>query len=118
MTAWAPRNFSAGLLLWLAAYAIVMAALALTLLYARRQVVAQLSSPKARADWQAWKAETERQAKQPGASARRPVRSDEPPALVMLRDHFAPIMAMSLTVATFLFGFTMLVVRGVRSSSK
>ena len=118
MTAAAPSKLSAGLLLWLAAYAIVMAALAATLLYARRQVVAQLSTPQALADWQAWKAETERQAKQPGASARRPVRSDEPPALVLLRDHFAPIMGMSLTVATFLFGFMMLVVRGVRSSSK
>ena len=118
MTAAAPKKLSAGLLLWLAAYALVMVALAATLVYARRQVVAQLSSPQALADWQAWKAETERQAKQPGASARRPVRSDEPPALVLLRDHFAPIMALSLTVATFLFGFTMLVVRGVRSSSK
>ncbi|HVW36495.1 MAG TPA: hypothetical protein VHB99_04290 [Pirellulales bacterium] len=118
MTALAPSKLSAGLLLWLAAYAIVMAALAATLLYARQQVVAQLSSPQALADWQAWKAETERQAKQPVASARRPVRSDEPPALVLLRDHFAPIMAMSLTVASFLFGFMMLVVRGVRRGAK
>lgn len=118
MTAATPSKLSAGLLLWLTAYAIVMAALAATLLYARRQVVAQLSTPQALADWQAWKAETERQAQQRGASARRPVRSDEPPALVLLRDHFAPIVAMSLTVATFLFGFTMLVVRGVRSRPK
>jgi hypothetical protein len=118
MTAAESKSPSAGLLLWLAAYAILMAALAVTLLYARRQVVAQLSSPKALADWQTWKAETERQAQQPGASARRPVRSDEPPALVLLRDHFAPIMAMSLTVATFLFGFMMLVVRGVRRGAK
>jgi hypothetical protein len=118
MTAAAPKKLSTALLLWLAAYVLVMAALAAALVYARRQVVAQLSSPKALADWQAWKAETERQAKQPGASARRPVRSDEPPALVLLRDHFAPILAMSLTVATFLFGFMMLVVRGAGRASK
>ncbi|HUY92992.1 MAG TPA: hypothetical protein VMV10_29955 [Pirellulales bacterium] len=118
MSAAAARRIAPGLLLWLVAYLATMAGLAAALVYVRRQTVAQLSSPKAMADWQAWKAETERQAERPGASGRRPVRSDEPPALVLLRDHFAPIMAMSLTVATFLFGFLAMILRGAVRGSK
>ena len=105
-------------MLWLAAYLIVMAALAAGLVITRRQVVAQLSSPKARADWQAWKAETQRQAERPGLPARRPARGDEPPALVLLRDHFGAIMAMSLTLGTFMFGFLAMIVRGAVRGSK
>lgn len=112
------RRAAPGLVLWLAAYLATIGSLAAGLVYVRRQVVAQLSSPRALAEWQAWKAQTERQAQRPGLPARRAVRSNEPPALVLLRDHFAPIMAMSLTVATFLFGFLAMILRGVSRGSK
>lgn len=112
------RRMRPGLWLWLAAYLATMGSLAAGLAYVRRQAVAELSTPRARAEWQAWKAETERQAQRPGPPARRAVRSDEPPALVLLRDHFAPILAMSLTVATFLFGFLALILQGVLRGSK
>lgn len=116
-----PARPSAGALTsflpWLAAYAVLLAAIAVSLAYARRQVVARLSTAKARAEWQAWKAETEKQARSPGPVKRREVRSDEPPALVLLRDHFGTMLAMSLTVASCFFVFLMIVVRGMRKSS-
>ena len=118
MSATSPRRHFSTWAPWLTAYLLMMAALAAGLVYARRQVVAQLSSPKARADWQAWKAETLRQAERPGLPSRRPVRSDEPPALVLFRDHFGAILAMSLTVTTFMFGFLTMVARGAWRGSK
>lgn len=118
MSAAPAGKLAPGLLVWLIAYLATMGALAAALVYVRRQVIAQLSRPQALADWQAWKAETERQAERPGLPARRAVRSNQPPALILLRDHFAPIMAMSLIVATFLFGFLALILRGVLRGAK
>jgi hypothetical protein len=45
------------------------------------------------------------------------VQSDEPPTLVLLRDHFGVVVAMSLTVASCLFGFLMLVIRGAKKQA-
>jgi hypothetical protein len=105
-----------GYLPWLVAYIALMVAIGAVLAYARRQVIAQLDTPEARAQWQAWKAETEKQAQSAGPVARRKVHSDEPPALVLLRDHFATIAAMSLTVASCFFIFLMIVVRGTKKT--
>lgn len=101
---------------WLAAYALVMTAVPASLAYARRHVIANLGTAQARAEWQVWKTETEKQANSPGPVKRRKVRSDEPPALVLFRDHFGAIVAMSLTVANCFFAFLMIVVRGQRKS--
>jgi hypothetical protein len=117
MNAGAPRKLAPGLLLWLAAYLALLAVISTGLVYVRRQMVAELSSPQALADWLAWKAETERQAGSPGLPARRQVQSDEPPTLILLRDHFGVVVAMSLTAASCLFGFLMLVVRGTKKQA-
>lgn len=101
---------------WLIGYIVMAAAVISLLVYARQQTIAQLDTPEARAQWQAWKAETERQANSQGPVTRRKVQSDEPPALVLLRDHFATIVGMSLTVASCFFLFLMLIVRGVRKT--
>jgi hypothetical protein len=113
----APRKLGPGLLLWLAAYLTMLALIATALVYVRRQKVAELSTPQALADWQDWKAETERQAGSPGLPSRRPVHSDEPPTLILLRDHFGVVVAMSLTVASCLFGFLMVVIRGAQKQA-
>ena len=47
----------------------------------------------------------------------RPVHSDEPPTLILLRDHFGVVVAMSLTVASCLFGFLMVVIRGTQKQA-
>jgi hypothetical protein len=48
---------------------------------------------------------------------RRPPQSDEPPALVLMRESFAAIVAVCLIVATICFGFFMLVARGMSRGS-
>jgi hypothetical protein len=49
--------------------------------------------------------------------ARRAVQSREPPALVLLRDHFGAVLGTSLLVAGVLFGFLTLTVRGTIKGS-
>jgi len=117
MTGGAPRRPSLGLVLWAAAYLVLLTVLSTALVYARGEKVAELSSPQALADWEAWKAETQRQASLPGLPSRRPVHSNEPPTLILLRDHFAVVLGMSLTVASCLFGFLMFVIRGAQKQA-
>jgi hypothetical protein len=102
------------LIVWLVAYAVLVAAIALLLVHVRRRAIESLSGPEARAEWQRWKEDEERRhADELGPVRRRPPTSVEPPALVLLRDSFPGILAVSLLVVTFLFGFAMLVMRGM-----
>jgi hypothetical protein len=102
-------------LLWFAAYLMTMAALILALVVVRGRVVANLSSPESLADWQRWKDETQQESgtTNVGPVQRIPVKSDEPPALILMRDYFAAILAVALLISSFLFGFLMIVIRGV-----
>jgi hypothetical protein len=100
------------LILWLVGYVLTMAALVVGMLLARQVVVANFSSPEALAEWRQWKAETERMRQQGGPVQRRAVTSDEPPALVLMRDSFIPILAGSVAIGSFLFAFLAFTIRG------
>jgi flagellar biosynthesis/type III secretory pathway M-ring protein FliF/YscJ len=99
-------------MLWLAGW---LATLAVTfwLLWAVRQnVIAELSRPEAQADWQRWKEdETARQQRDDAPVRRRAPKSDEPPALVLMRDSFPAIAGVALSVVTICYGFVMLAFR-------
>lgn len=95
----------------LVAYVATMAALVAALLFARRHVIATLDTPEARRQWRAWREQTQKQPED-GAVARRPVATDEPPALILLRDHFAAILVTTLAIGSFLFAFVAFVARG------
>ena len=99
-------------LLLLLAYLVTMTALISALFAARRSALATLDTPEGRQDWRAWKAEVERQKKSGGPVERRPVRGDEPPAVILLRDRFPVIVAMSVVIGSFLFAFLAFVTLG------
>lgn len=100
-------------LCWLVAYAAAMTVLVTALTVARRRIVAKLDTPEARQQWQVWKEHTLRQQKESGGAVqRRPIRSDEPPALILLRDRFPAIVASSVLIGSFLFAFFAFVARG------
>jgi hypothetical protein len=65
-----------------------------------------------------WKADAVKQDGSAGTVARRAPKSDEPPMLVLLRDHYAVIVAASLTFYTFLFGLALFIGRGLWHSSR
>jgi hypothetical protein len=101
-------------LVWFAAWLAMMAVVWWLLSVARQRVIADLSRPEAQADWQQWKEDETARHNDPNAPVRRrPPKSDEPPALVLMRDNFAAILGVCLVVATICFGFAMLVLRGV-----
>jgi hypothetical protein len=64
-----------------------------TMLKARDWALAQLSTPESIANWQTWRDDVAKQQANPGPVARRTPKSTEPPALVLMRDHFAVSMA-------------------------
>lgn len=102
---------------WFAAYIVYLGVGGWALANARSAVVAELSRPEAIDEWRNWKAETKKMSERPGSTYRRPVKSDEPPALVLLRDHFGAIQATSWAIATFLFAFGWLLVKSRRRAN-
>ncbi len=89
---------------WLAAYLIIMGTILWGLHAARQSVLAKFSDPATLAAWQAWAEETRHPAGDEPV-ARRPVKSDEPPSLVLMRDHFRVIQVVSVSIGSFLFAF-------------
>ncbi|HVX14246.1 MAG TPA: hypothetical protein VHC22_23875 [Pirellulales bacterium] len=106
------RKFGRAHVVWLVAYAALMAGLVAGLVIVRRRVLAALDTPAARAEWQAWKEQTAREQHQAVPVRRRPVTSDEPPALILLRDRFPVIVVTSLVIGSFLFAFLAFVMQG------
>lgn len=106
-----PRQTRWGLL-WLAVYATLMALTVWGLAWSRQRVLLRFGTPDAVAEWRRWAAET-RQPDPGQPVARRPVKADEPPSLVLMRDHFTAILAVSLVVASMVFAFLSFVAWGV-----
>jgi hypothetical protein len=77
----------------------------------RRMALEQLSTPEAKAEWEAWR-QSEPNIKDVGGVKRRPPTSTEPPALVLLRDHFGVMLFGALFFSSLLFAALMLAVRG------
>lgn len=112
------KKIRPGIVLVVVCYLLTVAALVWGLIQARRHVIATLGTPEAKAEWQIWKAETERQAKEPGPVRRKPVKSDEPPLLILLRDHFAGVALGVATITSFLYAFCVVIARGLTSGRR
>jgi hypothetical protein len=73
-------------------------------LYAwRGQRLAEVSTPEARRQWEAFREDVRRQAEQPGPVKRKVPKSVEPPELVWLRD-YAPLAATAWVVLAGVLG--------------
>ena len=108
-----PFQFSLG---WLLAYLTVMAAISAGLAYGRRQALATYGTPEAKTEWEDWKRDATKMAQGSGPVSRRAPKSLEPPALILMRDHFAACLALALVLSTVLFGTFMFFLRGALSS--
>lgn len=108
------RAGSWALCAWLGGYVVLLAALLTGLFYARQRTLDALAAPQALAAHRAWKRETERQS-QPdyaGPVRRKAVVVDEPPGLILMRDHFPVILLVNALVASVLYGFLAVALRG------
>ncbi len=101
-------------LIWLAVYLLTMGAIVGGLVYARESSLAKFASPEAQADWETFRAEMQRLSKdQTAPVARRPPEAEQPPTMLLLRDHFVSCVLISLLLSSALFFTVMVMVRGV-----
>jgi hypothetical protein len=102
---------------WLVAYAAVQAAVVVATFKARDWAIEQLATPKSQADWQTWRDDVKRQQGQPGPIQRRVPKSNEPPALVLMRDHFGVSFVAAVLFSTILYWVFAWFVTGVMRPS-
>ncbi|HVU85880.1 MAG TPA: hypothetical protein VHD36_01065 [Pirellulales bacterium] len=114
----APRSPLRALIPWLIAYVVVVATVLAALRYGREMVITRMGDPESVAAWQRWAEETRRPVAPGEPVERRPVKSDEPPALVLMRDHFGSVQAVSLVIGTFLFCFLGFLGHGIWSQGR
>jgi hypothetical protein len=107
-------RFSVALVICLVVYLGGAVGIVFALKNARTDAIESLSTPEEQARWQKWKADA---AQQGGPVARRPPKSDEPPTLVLLRDHFGVLVVASLVFYTFLFALAVFLGQGMMRGS-
>lgn len=102
-----------GWLRWFVGYVALLLATVWGLTRVREWTLRELSTPAANQSWQDWKqAESQRQAQTDEPVRRRIPRSGEPPALILMRESFPVIVVTCGAMATFLYGFLVVLVRG------
>ena len=106
-------------LAWLIVYLAMIAALVFAILDVRQRTLASFDTPEQRALWAEWKNE----APQVGRSHKNPVehpepKADEPPGLLLMRDHFPVVISAGVIFGSLLFGVTMVLIRGIFSRKR
>ena len=104
-------------LAWLIVYLVTITALVLTILDVRQTTLASHGTDEKQQHWAEWKTE----APQVGRSHKNPVehpepKAEEPPALILMRDHFAVVIGGGLLFGSLLFGSIMVAIRGIFAS--
>ena len=109
-----PFQFSLG---WLLAYCTVMGLVLGGLVYGRSQALATYGSEEAQSEWDTWRGDAKQMADGSGPVKRRAPKSPQPPALVLMRDHFAACVGLAVLLSSVLFVTFMFFIRGALRSS-
>jgi hypothetical protein len=100
------------------AYLLVMAGVLLGLMRARQWTIAVYGSPSAETQWQSFRQDVARQAERRAPVSRREPKSEEPPALVLMRDYFGVCALIAVGLTSALFGTLAFFVGGVLSQAR
>jgi hypothetical protein len=108
---------------WLAAYAIYVVAIVGGMFYARSWVLAEYDTPEAKAEWAEWQKKARSESKKwnkehSGPVDRRAPTSEEPPALIMMRDYFGTWLFGAVFFGSLLFGTLAITIRGAFSGDQ
>lgn len=95
-----------------ALYGLMLAGVAGGMFQLRRAALAIYGTPQAQAEWEAWRQAAREMAGPSGPVRRRPPASPQPPALVLMRDHFGVCLAGALLLASVLFGTLLYLAQG------
>lgn len=96
---------------WIAGYLLMLAAIAYGLNHYRTSAVAHYGTDAAGAKWQTWRQAADSLGRD-GPVEREAPESVEPPALVLMRDHFAACLGISLLLSSCLYVWFVVSVRG------
>jgi hypothetical protein len=109
------RRLSIADLLWLTLLLAMLAAVAGGMFHVRDSVL-QSADAESQQDWEKWREAVKEGQDDKGPVQRRVPKSQEPPALVLLRDHFAVCLTIALVLSLVLFGTFIIFARGVMNS--
>jgi hypothetical protein len=98
-----PVSLSPCLLVLVAGYVLLLGAILWSLTAARKWALAELATPESIRQWEAWREDVRQQEQQSGPVRRRVPKSDEPPALVLMRDYFAVSLVGAVLFMTLLY---------------
>lgn len=84
--------------------------------YMRSVAMAIYGTPQAQTEWDTWRDDVKELEKQPYLIKRRVPKSEEPPALVLMRDYFGVCLSVAVVLSSVLFGTFMMLVRGAMKS--
>lgn len=85
---------------------LIVAATLLVMARVRTWAIEEMATPAGRRQWNAWREAARQQAEQAGPVRRRVPTSDEPPVVVLLRDHFATSAAATAAFLSILVWLT------------
>jgi hypothetical protein len=102
---------------WLVVYLADLVAIVAGMFWARQITLRTMDTPEAREQWRAWRESPPNQDSD-GPVRRRPPNSTEPPALLLVRDHFAVILSGAVLFGSLLFAAIMLAARGAFAKGK
>jgi len=105
------RGFPATTCLWFGLYLGMLGAITCGLRTYRAWATREFASMEAAEDWQKWRSDAAK-LNERGPVTRRAPMSTEPPALVLMRDHFAACLGISLLLSSMLFLTFMVAIRG------
>ena len=108
MLAISRRNVS-----WLGVFVTLILVLTWGLLRARHNALIALGTEQAQGNWQQWRDAASQQTSTAGPVQRQVPKSEEPPALVLLRDHFATSWLILAVLTSLVFATLIWMIRGV-----
>ena len=108
-----PFQFS---LAWLLAYITAMALVCGGMVYGRWAAIQTYGTEAESIHWLQWRFHVATSSEREPVERRIP-QSHEPPALVLMRDHFASCLSLAIVLSSVLFGTFMIFVRGALASA-
>lgn len=97
--------------LWFVAWIAMLGGITFGMQRYRATAMETYGTSQASSDWQEWR-DAAKQLAEEGPVKRRPPKATEPPALLLMRDHFAACLGISLLLSSCLFVWFMISVRG------
>ncbi len=88
---------------WLVGYLVLIGVVVGAMYYLRQSSLADLSSAQSISEWQAWQKDVREQQSHGGPVTRRIPKSDEPPALVLMRDYFVVLIVGAVLFSSVLY---------------